>query len=98
MEPRDHHANCGAGVILVQFFESDVAFDQALATVPIATTFDLPTGDCVGMVLAADARACADQLQTYQANAYLPLDPGSAAMAAGVEIDDTHLEVDAWAH
>jgi molybdopterin molybdotransferase len=40
--------------------EPDVALDQVLAAVPRARSLSVPAGDCVGLVLAADATACAD--------------------------------------
>jgi molybdopterin molybdotransferase len=40
--------------------EPDAALEQVLAAVPPATSVNLPTGDCLGLALAADATACAD--------------------------------------
>jgi molybdopterin molybdotransferase len=40
--------------------EPDVALEQVLAAVPTATSVNVPAGDCLGLVLAADATACAD--------------------------------------
>lgn len=40
--------------------EPDAALEQVLAAVPPATSVSLPTGDCLGLVLAADTTACVD--------------------------------------
>jgi molybdopterin molybdotransferase len=45
---------------MANLLEPDAALDLVLAAVPSAARATLPIGDCLGLVLAADARACAD--------------------------------------
>jgi molybdopterin molybdotransferase len=45
---------------MAELLEPDAALEQVLAAVPPARSVSLPPGDCLGLVLAADATACAD--------------------------------------
>ncbi len=79
-----HAPACGRGVLF--------------SALPANTerTWFLPALVQAGTVLPLLPRSSADLVQPHQANAYLRLDPGSAATPAGTEVDYTHFGVVAW--
>jgi molybdopterin biosynthesis enzyme len=70
---------------------------QAALPANTERTWFLPALVEAGTVFPLLPVSSADLVQPHQANAYLRLDPGSAAMAAGTEIGYTRIGVDAWA-